>query len=389
MTSLDNLERESESTRTRVAELLDELRDRVSPGELVDQVVDVVGAGAAGDFARNFGRQVRDNPLACAMVGAGIAWLIIGERNGGNASVSASGLSDAAARATSAVSGAAQRVASRVRGAAQHVGDSVGSNSTREATIAERMSAGTPQSARSSFGDATHGATDMAQQAGEAVTATLAGARSSLSDTADRATDAAYRAGDAMGDAVTGASSRLAERGRGVAQQMTSGVQAMAEVTADMARTVAGATSDTIHGAAQGLERGARGLSRSASEVGRRTGSGLSQLAQFIHDQPLIAAGLGLAIGAALGAALPETELENRALGERADEVKARAREAAAEQVEKAKHVAERTYEAAKEEAGHVADEALRAADEQGFPTGTLRAEHEQDQDQSARPGVK
>jgi len=161
----------------------------------------------------------------------------------------------------------------------------------------------------------------------------------------------------------------------------------MAEVTADMARTVAGATSDTLHGAAQGLERGVRGLSRSASDVGRRTGSGLSQLAQFIQDQPLIAAGLGLAIGAALGAALPETEMENRALGERADEVKARAREAAAEQVEKAKHVAERTYEAAKEEAGHVVDEATRAADEEGFPTGTLRAAHEQDQ--TVRPGVK
>lgn len=154
----------------------------------------------------------------------------------------------------------------------------------------------------------------------------------------------------------------------------------MADVTADMARTVAGATSDTLQGAAQGVERRAR-------DVGRRATSGISQLAQFIQDQPLIAAGLGLAIGAALGAVLPETELENRVVGERADEVKARARAAASEQAEKAKKVAERTYEAAKEEAGHVADEAVRAAEDQGFPAGTLRAEHEQDQD--ARPGVK
>jgi ElaB/YqjD/DUF883 family membrane-anchored ribosome-binding protein len=324
MTSLDRLEHETEATRMRVSELLDELRERVSPGELVDQLVDVAGAGAAGDFARNLGSQVRNNPLACALIGAGLAWLIIGDRRGGGGSASSGDLSDATARA---------------RAAAHHMGDAAADTSYRAAATAGRMATG--------------------------------------------AAEGVGRTGSSLAEAAADASSTLADR----AQDVTSGVQAMAEVTADMARTVAGATSDTVQGAAQGLGRGARGVGRSAGDMGRRAGNAITQAAQLIQDQPLIAAGLGIAIGAALGAALPPTEIENRLIGERADDIKARAREAAAEQVEKARKVAERTYDVAKEDAGHVAHEAARAAGEEGFPAGTLRAEHEQDQD--ARPGVK
>jgi len=326
MTSLDRLEHETEATRLRVAELLDELRGRVSPGELVDQLVDVAGAGAAGDFARNLGSQVRNNPLACAVIGAGLAWLIIGDRRGGAGLASSDGLSDAAARA---------------RAAAHHMGAAAADTSYRAAA------------------SAGHAAASAAEGVG--------------------------RAGSSLADAAADAGSTLAER----AHDVTSGVQAMAEVTADMARTVAGATSDTIQGAAQGLGRGARGVGRSAGDVGRRAGDVITQVAQFVQEQPLIAAGLGIAIGAALGAALPPTEIENRLIGEGADDLKARARAAAAEQVEKAKKVAERTYDVAKEDAGHVAQEAARAAREEGFPAGTLRAEHDQDQGQDARPGVK
>lgn len=101
-----------------------------------------------------------------------------------------------------------------------------------------------------------------------------------------------------------------------------------------------------------------------------------SRFRSFIQDRPLVAAGLGLAVGAVLAGILPATRTENRMLGEASDEMKHRARIAAKTEAEKLQATASRTIDAAKEGAAHVADSAARAAEEQGYPAGTLRAEH-------------
>src|SRR5258708_9330704 len=99
--SVDRLEYEAESSRARVSELLDELRRRITPGEVVDQVMDFAGVGVGGDLVRTLGRQVRNNPLACTVIGAGLAWLMLSDRRGnGAAAGSATGLGRAAERAT-------------------------------------------------------------------------------------------------------------------------------------------------------------------------------------------------------------------------------------------------------------------------------------------------
>lgn len=78
----EQLEREAEYNRAQLAETLDELRVRASPGHVMDQILTYARDGGAGDFARdmgkNLGRQVRDNPLPVLMVGAGMAWLMFG-----------------------------------------------------------------------------------------------------------------------------------------------------------------------------------------------------------------------------------------------------------------------------------------------------------------------
>lgn len=78
------LERDAEATRAQLAETLDELRSRISPGQLLDQTLDFARASNAGEFVRNLGRDARDNPLPLALVGAGVAWLMMtnGRRRG-------------------------------------------------------------------------------------------------------------------------------------------------------------------------------------------------------------------------------------------------------------------------------------------------------------------
>jgi hypothetical protein len=81
MTRTERLERQTERSRERVADLIDELRERVVPSEMVDQFIDLSGNGAARDFVHTLGQQVRRNPFPMVLIGAGLAWLIFSERN--------------------------------------------------------------------------------------------------------------------------------------------------------------------------------------------------------------------------------------------------------------------------------------------------------------------
>ena len=63
-------------------------------------------------------------------------------------------------------------------------------------------------------------------------------------------------------------------------------------------------------------------------------------LAQFYRDQPLLAGSVGIAIGAALGALVPPTEMEDDMLGEASDR-----------SVESAKSAASKKYDELRESA--------------------------------------
>lgn len=74
--SPDEIAREIETIRASVAGTLDELRNRVSPGQITDQALDYFRSSGGSEFARNLGRSVRDNPLPILLIGAGIGWLM-------------------------------------------------------------------------------------------------------------------------------------------------------------------------------------------------------------------------------------------------------------------------------------------------------------------------
>lgn len=73
----EQLEREAEETRRRLAGTLGELRIRLTPGHVVDQVVDYAREGPAADFLGNLAREVRENPVPVLLILAGILWLSI------------------------------------------------------------------------------------------------------------------------------------------------------------------------------------------------------------------------------------------------------------------------------------------------------------------------
>lgn len=81
--------------------------------------------------------------------------------------------------------------------------------------------------------------------------------------------------------------------------------------------------------------------SRSVSEMRVNT---QERITEFIEQQPLTAAAVGLAFGALLGALLPKTKVEDAYLGETADQVRGRVSESGGELYEKGKIAATEAY---------------------------------------------
>src|SRR5690242_21240559 len=73
-------EREAEATRYRLADTLDELHDRLTPGHMLDEVLSYARGGGAG-FARALTNAARENPIPALLIGAGCA-LFLAEKTG-------------------------------------------------------------------------------------------------------------------------------------------------------------------------------------------------------------------------------------------------------------------------------------------------------------------
>ncbi|MEJ2436169.1 MAG: hypothetical protein P8Y53_24640, partial [Pseudolabrys sp.] len=116
---------------------------------------------------------------------------------------------------------------------------------------------------------------------------------------------------------------------------------------------------------ASGARRAAGMVGRSASKGGSGAASGAGSVAQFLKDEPLVLAGIGVALGAALGALLPHSETEDRFMGKTSDSVKERAGEMAEEKWREGKEAAEHVADAAWRQAQHEAQEQGLAEGEQ------------------------
>jgi len=312
MKSTQELEREHEETRALLNRTLDELRSRVTPGQVLDELVDYARGTNGGLLIRNLGQRVVENPLPLALIGTGLAWIMA---------------SDARTRGsrrrfdTSDLRGAADRTA----GAADDLADS-----TR--ATARRVSESTTSAAR-----------DMADSVRSSVRgagSTLADVGSSVRDTTARSADAASSAIDNMRDAA----SRSADA---------------ASSAIDEARSAAGSA---YRRAARATRRATSAIGDSSVAVARTVQDRSMDFVDFCREQPLVVAGLGLALGAALGAALPRTEAEDRLVGETSDDVKDRMQRVAG----KVKESATSAYQ-------QVAEEAL--ASEGSRPRHTSSAE--------------
>ncbi|MFB2602492.1 DUF3618 domain-containing protein, partial [Rhizobium phaseoli] len=74
-TSLE-LQREIDQDRQRLGERINAIKERMSPGQLVDEVIAYAKNSGGSEFVGNLGRALKENPLPVALMGVSLAWLM-------------------------------------------------------------------------------------------------------------------------------------------------------------------------------------------------------------------------------------------------------------------------------------------------------------------------
>lgn len=325
--SPDEIEADLNETRARMEADLEALQDRLSPGYLMDEAMRYVRGGGAAEYFRNLGEMAKRNPMPLALVGTGLAWLAFSGRS--RAEYQSVGRGYAEPRPTGSEYSDYPDTyipdSSDLYGSDEDV-DVLVVGDPRASRISEREDV-LGESGGQGSGASAYGAK---AKAGEAWDKTAAGAKSAAGDVKAKAEQAWDRA--------SGRASAAAGSAKGKAH-------------------------DIAEGARQRVESARRGLHDARDNARRRAGQAREQArharqstSQFIHEQPLVAAGIALTVGAILGGLLPSTRRESELLGSKSDEfkrnVKHQAESLAEEGQRRVRTAAESAAEAARRELG-------------------------------------
>ena len=82
MASSRELQQRADQARERLSERLTELGDQLSPSAMIGDLMAIDYDKARQDLTQFVSKHVRDNPLAFALIAAGIGWLMISEAGG-------------------------------------------------------------------------------------------------------------------------------------------------------------------------------------------------------------------------------------------------------------------------------------------------------------------
>lgn len=286
--SSEEIEREVEATRGELDRTVEALKDRMSAGQIIDELMGSMKGSGTSEMVSNLGRQARDNPLPLALIGAGVAWLMFGKPP-------------------------AQRdwrerrsfVADPYTGEIGFAGDASRYHEDYDPLTGADMSS-------------EHAGSGLKEKAGRAASKVKAAANSAAHKVSDAAHGAASRGSNAMDGAREGLSSA---RGR---------------------------AEDGYHKAGERLSSAGHRARAQASEYGHRA---QRTFMDTMENEPLIIAAAGVAVGAAIGAALPASRMENRAVGRFRDKALDQGKALAQQQLGEARTIAESALGAAREEA--------------------------------------
>lgn len=273
----DDIERDIADERSQMSNTINDLQKKFSVDAIADDLGHMV-RDLGDDFGRTVSRTVGRNPAAMVVVGAGLAWLILGASR--NTSVNQT---DARSRRNS---GSPRQF------------ETWGNDPLR----AERAT----EEALNEDG-AWFGAGRRKRNSGDSASQRSYGTPNGATSMMERAKDAVSDASSSVGHAASDLSDRLSH-----------GLEDLSEAAKTRVISARRAAHDARDASEAAMHRGAT----AASDIFR--------------EQPLVVGALAVAIGAALGSLLPHSKIEDDTMGESSDRLFREAQEVFREERDKA-----------------------------------------------------
>ncbi|HYD86869.1 MAG TPA: DUF3618 domain-containing protein [Vitreimonas sp.] len=271
----DRIEADLNQSRSQLSETLDALGNKLSPNHIASEVAGMAKTKAkkiASGVTHGVTRQARDNPLPLLLIGAGVAWLVVNNRNKAHESqISAEDWS----------SERRYRSLEEARWATPRL-----PNETDEA-YDERVH----QAYASALG--------MKQKAGEA----LSEFRTRVSHAVEGAKHAAAGARDRIGRTLSGVAHRATGGARYVGAKATSGASYLSHRASEGASFVSHKAADGYH------------------YVGAKATEARDASTRFYQENPLAVGAILLGAGALIGMLAPLSRTERESLRGVADTV--------------------------------------------------------------------
>ena len=190
----EEIEAEIQRTRSELDETLSAIERRLTPGQIVDQGIDYLRGSSAREYVRNLGESVKREPIPLALVGVGLAWLMLSDRR----SRSPEAYDEYGTDWAPSMEGSSPSITERMADAARSLKDTAHSASDRmsgAAGSARERAAGMAH-------DAREGASQLAGSARERASHVAGTARQVAGTVRERASMAAGTARERMAQAA-------------------------------------------------------------------------------------------------------------------------------------------------------------------------------------------
>lgn len=261
--SVEELEQQAERARARVDDTISEIKQASSTEQIVEQVASALNGGP-GDFLRNLGKTVKDNPVPTALLAISAVWL---------------------ASATESEDDTEEF--------------ETGDDNDVSPEPRMRATAAYPPSA----------------PLGAPVHATSAVLPSSPESTGSLKTEGSADDNNGVWDQVTEKAEDLKDGALSLKQEA---MQRLEEGREEGAARFEDAKEQAARQTAAAKKKARKGARQAK-------GAFMQQL----NENPMVLAGIGIALGAAMGGAIPNTRKEDELLGDEADKLREKAKQAA------------------------------------------------------------
>lgn len=320
----DDIERDIVNERAQMSDSINNLQKKFSVDAIMDDIGNIV-RDQTGDLGRVVSQTVGRNPAAVALVGVGLAWLLLGQDRSRSAQTDDG-------RGVRRTRHRANRTQANDNGTRGNFDSWTGEDSAQDRSFYDQ----TPDGEDDWYRDqADQWQTDRARSYGDQGRA----ATSRAKDAAGGMVEAVQGAASSVGDAVSSAASSVGQTASDLTARLSHGLEGLSEE----ARSRVVAARQAAHDA--------RVASTAAMKKGAQAATNL------FEDQPLVVGALAVALGAAVGSILPHTTIEDETLGASRDQLFAEAQALFRKEREKATAALRMAAADAKDEVRNVGSE--------------------------------